>query len=197
MSSNESAAEFVATVRKDHAAMMDWYNRQPASSLQSKYGATYPESWKQVLNWNGWKETRKAYLQFIQEQEATSASNGATTNAGRTDTAPTAESNSTANTTSQVAPSSAAVPKRKSRWGSAASTPAPSGGDAAQTKRGRWNSGSNTGDSAEVEQLRSQLRVLNYKIDHVAEEAARIDALPHDDRERSVSPPPSYVYMVC
>jgi hypothetical protein len=187
MSSNESAAEFVATVRRDHAAMMDWYNRHAAATLQEKYGTVYPESWKQVLNWNGWKETRKAYLHYLQDQESTSASN-VTTNTS-TDAATKAESNSNSTTTSQE-------PKRKSRWGNAASAPTTSGDAAAQTKRGRWNSSSG-GDTAEVEQLRSQLRVLNYKIDHVAEEAARIDALPHDDRERSVSPPPSYVYAAC
>jgi hypothetical protein len=234
---NESAAEFVATVRKDHLVMMEWYNnnRSPhqddddhptgtnnstvSSSLRKlreKYGTVYPESWKQVLNWNGWKDTRKVYLQYIQEQESssssllleTTAATGTSTESGQQQQQ---QPESVTTTTSTTLPNS--KPKRKSRWGNATTTESvnTTANDSAvlatttptdaMQKRGRWGIASTSTDAAttthpneELEQLRVQLRGLNYKIENVLEEAARVDALPHDDRERSVSPPPSYVY---
>jgi hypothetical protein len=237
---NESAAEFVATVRKDHLVMMEWYNRccpdqdddHPTGTnnstvssslrqLREKYGSVYPESWKQVLNWNGWKDTRKVYLQYIQEQESTSSSlllettaaTGTCTESGQQQQQQQQPASVTTTTTSTTLPNS--KPKRKSRWGNATTTESvnTTANDSETTtttptdamqKRGRWGIASTSTDAAtttttthpneELEQLRVQLRGLNYKIENVLEEAARVDALSHDDRERSVSPPPSYVY---
>jgi hypothetical protein len=235
---NESAAEFVATVRKDHLVMMEWYNRCPdqddddhptgtnnstvSSSLRQlreKYGSVYPESWKQVLNWNGWKDTRKVYLQYIQEQESSSSSSLLLETTAATGTGTEVEQQQqqaasvTTTLTSTTLPNS--KPKRKSRWGNATTTESvnTTANDSETTtptdampKRGRWGIASTSMDAAttttthhhppneELEQLRVQLRGLNYKIENVLEEAARVDALPHGDRERSVSPPPSYVY---
>jgi hypothetical protein len=233
----ESAAEFVATVRKDHQVMMEWYNsthhHNNVSALHDKYGATYPESWKNVLNWNGWKETRAAYLQYLQQGSEPSTTGSSTTTQNSSGTNGT---QATTTTTEPLAikeeppsqstePSSeAAKPKRKSRWGnatSAAATTTPTtvstdgttdSLDTSNGKRGRWGTttptaatpavmttsalhpSNGTSGGTELEQLQAKLRALNYKIDHAVEEATRIDALPHDDRERSVSPPPSYVY---
>lgn len=68
---SESAAEFVMTVRTDHVRMKMWYNDESRSNestmkyLKQQYGE-YPSMWKEVLNWPGWKETRKEYLKYIQ-----------------------------------------------------------------------------------------------------------------------------------
>jgi hypothetical protein len=257
----ESAAEFVATVRKDHNVMMDWYNNNNNNKLElqqlhEKYGPRYPESWKHVLNWNGWKDTRKVYLQHLQQQKPESSTTTTTTslvNATPESTNEVHTSGTNPNNESIIPSSSTAAittatekeeskndtttttttkPKRKSRWGSVATT-TPTGDTttattasinntngsttngtsvtsiitnpndtANSTKRGRWGmtttepTNMTTTSLSELEQLRMQLRTLNYKIDHVVEEANRIDALPHDHRERSVSPPPSYVYVL-
>lgn len=242
----ESAAEFVATVRKNHDVMMEWYNNNTSHELQplrEKYGPKYPESWKQVLNWNGWKDTRKAYVQYLQQHESstTTASSssieiapGQTNETSSAVTNPTTDNNyitptnttGTTTTNEESKNDTSAKPKRKSRWGSVSTTATAAttntSNDSTTTdgtltttndgntidtsngsKRGRWGTTAlsatetttNTTSSSELEQLRSQLRSLNYKIDHVVEEANRIDALPHNHRERSVSPPPSYVYI--
>jgi hypothetical protein len=244
----ESAAEFVATVRKDHDVMMEWYNNNNTSHelqpLREKYGPKYPESWKHVLNWNGWKETRKAYVQYLQQRESSTTTVSSSSNdrapehTNETSSAvanPTTDNNTITPTNATVTATNeelkndtAAKPKRKSRWGSVSTTTTTetttattsSGTNGSTTtngtltntndgntivdtsngsKRGRWGTttlpATETTTSSELEQLRSQLRSLNYKIDHVVEEANRIDALPHNHRERSVSPPPSYVYI--
>lgn len=244
----ESAAEFVATVRKEHDVMMAWYNNinntsQELQQLREQYGAKYPESWKQVLNWNGWKDTRKSFVEHIQQHKSSTSNNNTTVTASDVVATPTPANDTTtlittANTTATTNEVSTnditAKPKRKSRWGnvSTKSTTATTNGGATATsdatsissntmdnsngsKRGRWGTtaahvssatdmvhngessntdsatGQNKNNLSELEQLRMQLRSLNYKIDHVVEEANRIDALPHNDRERSVSPPPS------
>ena len=237
----ESAAEFVATVRKDHDAMKAWYEQQDPDAvvspelqrLREQYGPNYPESWKNVLNWNGWKDTRKVYLLHSVQQppdvSSTSHNNKSSTTAATTTVVvapsviepPTTEGNqtlvstdtATTNTNTEESKNDATTkPKRKSRWGSVSTTTTTTSTNATTTngtttstttngesshfldhhsnnsKRGRWG-------TTELEQLRMQLRALNHKIDHVVEEANRIDALPHHHRERSVSPPPSYVYI--
>ena len=210
--------------------MMQWYNNhntvsQELQRLREQYGSKYPDSWKHVLNWNGWKDARKVYLEHVQQASTSSTTNGATSSSS-TATATTTNGETTNDVTNK--------PKRKSRWGSVSTTATTttSNGVASanststadgttrsgcnidssnEGKRGRWgtapeasvtemvtnhtnHNGESNSNPSELEQLRLQLRALNYKIDHVAEEANRIDALPHDHRERSVSPPPSYVY---
>ena len=70
----EEAAELVATIRGEHVVMKNWFMgpSPEASALRNKYGA-YPGLWKEVLNWPGWKEARKAYLQHTQKGEASSS----------------------------------------------------------------------------------------------------------------------------
>jgi hypothetical protein len=101
---SESAAEFVMTVRTDHVTMKTWYNSGGSSvipSLKEKYG-DYPSLWKEVLNWPGWKETRKEYLKFTQTSEVPAADKS--------------ENDSTMNNCSE----GGVQRKRRSRWGSAA-----------------------------------------------------------------------------
>lgn len=47
--------------------MKTWFMgpTREASDLRDKYGP-YPGLWKEVLNWPGWKEARKAYLRFTE-----------------------------------------------------------------------------------------------------------------------------------
>jgi splicing factor 1 len=233
----ETAAEYVATMKNDHDVMMEWYNNiDNANTLQhlhTKYGSTYPISWKNVVVWNGYKETRNEYLRYLQQkeqQQETSTTTSNITNDTNNDSSNSNCTTTTANLQEQqpAATDNNSKPKRKSRWGNVSSTAIDTtttsnnttdvvvtangttiDNNNNSTKRGRWgttenpnNSNSTTIESSnttitnsELEQLRSQLRALNYKIDHVIEEANRIDALPHGHRERSVSPPPSYVYI--
>ena len=134
----EEAAEMISTIRGEHVAMKTWFNgTNPAAvALRSKWG-DYPGLWKEVLNWKGWKEARKAYLADQQRNEM--LRNGA--DDGTTDTrtitprahqVPIKVERSTpdhsAHTTND---DDSAVPrKRKSRWGTAAPEEQP--------RRSRW-----------------------------------------------------------
>jgi hypothetical protein len=86
----EEAAEFVATVRGEHVPMKEWFNNNSHSTnggvvveddenvvraeLRRRFGP-YPSLWKEVLNWPGWKETRRAYLRHLQQMESVSSNN--------------------------------------------------------------------------------------------------------------------------
>ncbi len=81
----EEAAELLATMRGDHIAMKSWYNScndddVVLSNLKERFGSTYPEFWKDVIHWEGWKETRKAYLTYTEKgrQQQSSSSQAAT-----------------------------------------------------------------------------------------------------------------------
>lgn len=205
---SEEAAEFVATVRAEHVAMKSWYMESGAAeavSLQVTYGP-YPGLWKEVLNWGGWKETRKEYLKYQQKQQQGGNSNGGE------------------------------VPrKRKSRWGSASSNPNENGGDNNKRRSSRWSRneatpqqqqqpnnsyyghqqqqrrGSGGGPAGgfvlpgmpslhtmplqkqeELRGLQAKVRRINDRIANLERDAARVDALPRGHRERSPSPPPVY-----
>jgi hypothetical protein len=200
---SEEAAEFVATVRADHAAMKAWYHgdSQAASLLRNKFGP-YPGLWKEVLNWPGWKEARRDYLKHSQTAEASASgsSNG----------------NGNGNGSNSVE----GARKRKSRWGSvAAAAPEGSSDDAAAKRQSRWSSAdAPAGPPAapavhapalplpallpglpanlppekeqEVRALQSRLREVNDRLQTIDQEAARVEALPRGHRERSPSPPP-------
>jgi hypothetical protein len=183
---SEEAAELVATIRGDHVVMKNWYAgpSKDATALREKYGP-YPGLWKEVLNWPGWKDARKAYLKFTQAGESSSAI---------------------------VKEEETAIPrKRRSRWGNADDSNANEG---AQKRRSRWGReeapaaapmlkplpglglpGMPTNMSAEQQgefgKCQSRLREVNSKIENLDGEAARVDALPRGHRERSPSPPPS------
>ena len=125
----EEAAEMISTIRGEHVAMKTWFNgTNPAAvALRSKWG-DYPGLWKEVLNWKGWKEARKAYLADQQRNEMLGNTNAAGNGTADTRTAtprsqvPIKMENSTPNDNSHTTnDGDAAVPrKRKSRWGTAA-----------------------------------------------------------------------------
>jgi hypothetical protein len=123
----EEAAEMISTIRGEHVAMKTWFNgTNPAAvALRSKWG-DYPGLWKEVLNWKGWKEARKAYLADQQRNEMLSNGGDDGTTDTRTSTprahVPIKMERSTpddsAHTTND---GDSSVPrKRKSRWGTAA-----------------------------------------------------------------------------
>jgi hypothetical protein len=111
---SESAAEFVMTVRTEHVAMKTWYNNNVQNhhpiitNLKEKYG-DYPALWKEVLNWSGWKETRKEYLRFQQSNETMRSTTGNNQTGQTGQTGSNTQSTTTETTTR----------KRKSRWGTA------------------------------------------------------------------------------
>jgi hypothetical protein len=189
---SETAAAFVATVREAHDAMTAWYNAATPNqarhttireSLKQRYGTTYPAAWKDVLNWPGWNETRQAFLQDTADS-ATAPLNGAAV------AAPISASSSTASTST--------TRKRKSRWGNATADDANSTASsvtsvttASTTNTNATTTSTTNNNISEVAQWQAELRLLNQKIDRIPTEAARVDALPRDHRERSPSPPPS------
>lgn len=184
---SEAAAEFVATVRGDHAKMKEWYTRSAPPALRDKYG-DYPAMWKEVLNWPGWKETRKEYLKHTQQNEQPGGNGGG----GGAD--------------------GGSIPrKRKSRWGNKSETT-----NAANNNSGGSHFGAppekrpavgappplnipglggptnhlTPQQQEELSRLQAQLRHVNERLDNLEREAARVDALPRGHRERSPSPPP-------
>lgn len=186
---SEEAAELVATIRGEHVVMKNWYSgsSKDAATLRDKYGP-YPGLWKEVLNWPGWKEARKAYLKHTQTSSSSNGNNDAAKNGS-------------------------SVPrKRRSRWGSANDN----GGDQASKRRSRWGRdgpaapapsqpamkalpglglpGMPTNLSPQQHQeftrCQTRLREINSKMQNLDREAARVDALPRGHRDRSPSPPP-------
>jgi hypothetical protein len=173
---SEEAAEF-------------WFmgDSDAAKELRAKHGK-YPDLWKEVLNWSGWKEARKTYLK---EQSASSQTQHERS----------------------VATGENVARKRKSRWGSAA--PENTESDAQKQRSSRWASAEVCGNNGinpalplpvlpgmptaftltpqkqqEMMQLQGRLREINEKIENIDRDAARVDALPRDHRDRSPSPPP-------
>ena len=197
----EEAAELVATIRGEHVVMKNWFmgNSKEAAELRSKYGP-YPGLWKEVLNWPGWKEARKVYLQVSQ-----TPSNG----------------------NSSVSDSSAVPRKRRSRWGDATTDSNKDCKRRSRWDRLGSNAGSNpnAGSSVpqpvppppalpglalpgmptnlspeqqdEMKRHQGRLRAINDKLANLETEASRVDALPRDHPDRSPSPPPGkWAYRV-
>lgn len=111
----EAAAELIATIRVEHVKMKQWFmgGSDAANRLREQYG-DYPALWKQVLNWNGWKDARKAYMADQQTGGASSAA--------------------------PVPNSAEEVPrKRKSRWGSVDPEPQQQQ-QQPPARRSRWSS---------------------------------------------------------
>jgi splicing factor 1 len=177
---SEAAAELVATIRGDHVVMKKWFQgpSPEAAALRQKYG-DYPGLWKEVLNWPGWKEARKAYLNHSEgTSEKTEVPRKRRSRWG-----------SAEDTTDNGGPPN----KRKSRWAKdpvVAAAPAPAvpilpglpGMPATLTPE----------QQREMNDLQTRLRSINEKIANLESEAARVDALPRGHRERSPSPPPVY-----
>lgn len=169
---SEQAAEFVATVRGEHAAMKQWFNESAAAAeLRAKYGQ-YPGLWKEVLNWAGWKEARKEYLKQSQTKEEQPLPRKRKSRWGSTDGAD----------------------KRPSRWSSSTPGSANNGGgsSAALPLPNVPGLPANLPPhrQEEMRRLQSRLRQINDKLDNLEREAARVDALPRGHRDRSPSPPP-------
>ncbi|GKY93799.1 hypothetical protein MPSEU_000347100 [Mayamaea pseudoterrestris] len=190
---SEEAAEFVATVRTEHVSMKRWFQTSAAAdALRAKYG-DYPSLWKEVLNWDGWKETRREYMKEQQLKERNDSRQ------------------------QQVQGDPAVPRKRKSRWGTADSATNNIAADDANKRNSRWGDGANAGaggpvsqqppslapvlpglnalppdKSGELEQLRGRLREINHILEKVDDLATHVDNLPRGHRERSPSPPPIY-----
>lgn len=207
---NEQEAELIATIQHEHVAMKNWYNtHHDAKSLHASYGPTYPAFWRDVINWDGWKETRKLYLKSIEGKiHSSTVSNNNSVAASTTDsTAPrkrksrwasksddttTGDNNSNAQSNDRS--------KRKSRWARegestpSSSAPArvlPPTNSVLDFLPGLPNKLSST-QSDELGILQRTLRECNARLSNLESEAARVDALPVGHRERSPSPPPVY-----
>lgn len=135
-SSSEEAAELVATIRGEHVVMKTWFNGSSpdAVPLREKYGP-YPGLWKEVLNWPGWKEARKAYLKSTQGggNGPKEDSNAAPSN--------TSVDNSSSNNNNTNTNGDSVPRKRRSRWGTADSGKSngnDSDGNSANKRRSRW-----------------------------------------------------------
>jgi hypothetical protein len=244
-SSSEEAAELVATIRGEHVVMKSWFNgtSTDAATLREKYGQ-YPALWKEVLNWPGWKEARKAYLKFNQVgADADADADADVTNRVNDDSK---DSSSSPDNIKRQDKSS--VPsKRRSRWGSTENNNnGNDNGNTANKRRSRWGRDDTSSNASaitpivsapfkistvssslpghygpvgggnvapnlkplpglglpgmptnltpqqqeEMKVLQGRLREINEKLDNLEVEAARVDALPREHRERSPSPPP-------
>lgn len=180
---SEAAAEFVATVRGDHAKMKEWYNTSAPAALKEQFGE-YPALWKEVLNWPGWKEARREYLKHSQQSEQGSSNNNAEGSIPRkrksrwgTKTDNNSNNNSTAATTTAQPPE-----KRPAVVPPPLSLPGLGGLSSQQQLTPR--------QQEELQRMQAQLRRVNERLDNLEREAARVDALPRGHRDRSPSPPP-------
>lgn len=221
--SSEEAAELVATIRGEHVVMKNWFMgpSREAKELRDKYGP-YPGLWKEVLNWPGWKEARKAYLKFVQVGESEPPKSGDRNN----------------NEGGEI------PRKRRSRWGVADDDGQNEGQHPSQRpRRSRWGQDSEPHHAPppapaaiprmsaplpgappsapppaiqplpglglpgmpqnlspqqqdEFRRYQTRLREINTKLDNLDAEAARVDALPRGHRDRSPSPPPGKYYIV-
>ena len=173
----EAAAELVATIRGEHVVMKNWFmgSSPEAAALRNKYGP-YPGLWKEVLNWPGWKEARKAYLQHTQKGESAPRKRRS-----RWGNADDSNNNNDSN-------------KRRSRWSrdQPSGAPPPPPPAPAMPLPGLPGMPTNLApqDREKMASLQSRLRMINDKLNNLEREAARVDALPRGHRDRSPSPPP-------
>ena len=208
---NEQQAELIATIQHDHSAMKKWYSSHgDAKILHNLYGSVYPAFWKDVVDWKGWKETRKRYLKSIDghlDSRRTSA--GATSTSAITSKSSDSASKSTAAVESNSVPrkrksrwatntntnttSSPDPPKRKSRWARGRDpTPAPQPTHSVLDLLPGLPSNLSSSQSQHLQNLQKTLRECNAKLANLESEATKIDALPIGHKDRSPSPPPIY-----
>jgi hypothetical protein len=173
---SEAAAELVATIRGEHVPMKTWFqgSSPEAVALRAKYG-DYPSLWKEVLNWPGWKDARKAYLQQSQTSSESAVPRKRRSRWG------SAEENTNESS------------KRKSRW--ASDPAAPPAAPIAPILPGLpgMPASLTPQQQQEVGNLQARLRAINEKLANLEQEATRVDALPRGHRERSPSPPPGKI----
>ena len=208
---NEQQAELVATIQHDHSVMKKWYNsNSDAKILHTIYGPAYPDFWRDVVTWKGWKETRKRYLKSIgghlssarASASAAATSNGIETKSTNTNTTTAGSSSSSTPTngsrkrksrwaTATAAAPTADPPKRKSRWARGRDpTPAPT--NSVLDLLPGLPSKLSAAQSQDLSIFQKTLRECNAKLTNLDAEAAKIDALPIGHRDRSPSPPPVY-----
>jgi len=192
----EEAAELVATIRGEHVVMKNWFmgTTPETEALRKKFGP-YPGLWKEVLNWPGWKEARKAYLQHIQKGENV----GGVPRKRRSRWGAADEASSSSNNCIDTGGGQPPA-KRLSRWGRDQPSSAPSNTYIVNNNSNRpaiplpGLPGIPTNlapeDQEKMRSMQSRLRVVNEKLQNLEAEAARVDALPRGHRERSPSPPP-------
>lgn len=201
---NEQEAELIATIQHEHVAMKNWYNTHiDAKSLHASYGPTYPAFWRDVVNWDGWKESRKLYLKSIEGKVGSSTEPSTGEASNQDSTVPRKRKSRWAtkcdNATGDSSGTSNDRSKRKSRWAregeskpsSASATSVPPTSSVLDFLPGLPNKLSST-QSEELAVLQKTLRECNSRLSNLESEAARIDALPVGHRERSPSPPPVY-----
>mmetsp|Transcript_24981 Transcript_24981/g.37748 ORF Transcript_24981/g.37748 Transcript_24981/m.37748 type:complete len:605 (+) Transcript_24981:79-1893(+) len=188
----EEAAELIATIRGDHVTMKQWFmgDSAEAKALRETWG-DYPSLWKEVLNWKGWKEARKAYLTY---QQTSGTYNESSNRQSEGESVPRKRKSRWGGTDSSDAAPSARAPRR-SRWSSSASPNQPppvAPPPPRPSLPGLPGMPSNLPprQRQEMEGLQATLREVNERLQHVEQEAERVDALPV--RERSPSPPPVY-----
>lgn len=201
--SSEEAAELVATIRGEHVVMKTWFMgpSEEAKQLRDKFGP-YPGLWKEVLNWPGWKEARKAYLKSQQSGGSSGGGEIPRKRRSRWGTADTSSSNN--NNGSGANGNEPPQKQRRSRWGRDAPPPPsqqqqpshyrpqPPGGMRPLPGLALPGMPQNLSRQQQDEFRRHQgrLREINTKLDNLEAEAARVDALPRGHRDRSPSPPP-------
>mmetsp|Transcript_3113 Transcript_3113/g.4530 ORF Transcript_3113/g.4530 Transcript_3113/m.4530 type:complete len:713 (-) Transcript_3113:2635-4773(-) len=215
---NEEQAELIATIQHDHIKMKQWYNTAPEAktALHAKYGSSYPSFWRDVVPWDGWKESRKLFLKSMELKEKKDRermNDGGSTSSG-----------TASNNDSSTDASAAAAPrKRRSRWGNSSTTSNSndSSGDKPRKRKSRWGASADRGrdetpkplstnstsvldilpglptnlnseQNQKLKELQKLLREANQKLENLEVEAARVDALPNDHPDRSPSPPPVY-----
>jgi hypothetical protein len=212
---SEEAAELVATIRGEHVVMKNWFMSasKEAKALRDKFGP-YPGLWKEVLNWPGWKEARRAYLGFMQ----TGGSSSTVTNDSNTNTNGSSNGGSAvprkrrsrwgvaednddnhndhANNNDQ----NDGPNKRRSRWGrDQPSAPAPPPPNIPQALPGLGLPGMPANlppqQQEEMRRHQSRLKDINHRLENLDQEASRVDALPREHRERSPSPPPGTSFL--
>lgn len=112
---SEEAAELVATIRGEHVVMKNWFmgSSNEAAALREKYGP-YPGLWKEVLNWPGWKEARKAYLAFIQTGGSSNGDSNNNKHSNNDSATGQIDSNNSDRTSNENNNNNR---KRRSRWG--------------------------------------------------------------------------------
>lgn len=178
---SEAAAELVATIRGEHVPMKTWFqgSSQEAAALRAKYG-DYPSLWKEVLNWPGWKDARKAFLQQSQE------------NSGTTDSSVPRKKRSRWGSADDDTNGNEASSKRKSRWARDPDVPSAPIAPILPGLPGLPATLSPQ-QQQEMSNLQARLRAINEKLANLEAEAARVDALPRGHRERSPSPPPGKI----
>ena len=198
--------------------MKTWYNSSNIAKkvLHARYGSNYPQFWKEVIDWKGWRETRKLYLTHVekeqkrekeqqQPQEHTKVKLESSADIppprkrkSRWGTAPASKATTTTSTTNS---NSDSPPKRKSRWATRGRDPTPKPISGA-VPNSNFNNGSvldllpglpaqlTAAQSDQLKELQAQLRLANSKLETLEEDAKRVDALPVGHADRSPSPPP-------